>query len=349
MERANPLALERLALVLAGAGSKCRRLLEDVSSDEPALAVLDSKGAPGKALYLARKLSEEDTAQVLRRLAAAGWRWMIPGDPGYPSLLTDISDPPFGLFIRGEIGQGRLVTIVGSRKATSYGQQVARLLGEELARAGVIVVSGMARGVDSAAHEGALKGQGRTVAVWGTGPDEVYPAEHGGLAEAIAGSGALLTEYPPGTPPRRRHFPERNRILAGMAESVVVVEAAARSGALITARLAIDEGRDVLAVPGNIFSDLSVGPNALLRLGARPLLTPRDLFDQFGAPQGPAQACQDEPETGLLVFLGHGKKVAVDDLAAQAGVEVQEILTELLQLELSGKVERLADGRYSRT
>ena len=172
--------------------------------------------------------------------------------------MRAISDPPLGLFVRGQLTDKPAVTIVGSRKASPYGRQVARLLGEELGRAGVVVVSGMARGVDKAAHEGALAVGGSSWAVWGTGPDRVYPPEHGALAEELATCGALLTEYPPGTPPRRHHFPERNRILAGVARAVVVVEAAARSGALVTARLGLEEGREVLAVPGNIFSELSV-------------------------------------------------------------------------------------------
>ncbi len=164
---------------------------------------------------------------------------------------------------------------MGARRATAYGREVAEYLGRELAAAGVAVVSGMARGVDAAAHRGALAGGGRTVAVWGAGPDRVYPPEHAELAEEIAAPGCLLTEYPPGAPPLAHHFPERNRLIAGLAEAVVVVEADERSGALITARLALDEGREVLAVPGSVFSRLSAGPNGLLRAGAAPVLSRR--------------------------------------------------------------------------
>jgi DNA processing protein len=175
----------------------------------------------------------------------------------------------------------------------------------------------------------------------------VYPAEHRALADRLAASGALLTEYPPGTPPRRHHFPERNRILAGVADAVVVVEAAARSGALVTARLALEEGREVLAVPGNIFSELSIGPNTLLRVGARPLLTPRDLFDAVG--ESPAQAGSIIPEDGLLKLIPMAEALTADEIAARSGAPVEEVLAGLLRLELSGDLQRESDGRYLRT
>jgi DNA processing protein len=271
---------------------------------------------------------------------------LIPGDDQYPGLLAATSDPPLGLFVRGRLDDRPAVAIVGSRKATPYGLQVARLLGEELGNAGVVVVSGMARGVDEAAHRGTLAAGGRSWAVWGTGPDRIYPPEHGKLAEELAARGALITEYPPGTPPRRHHFPERNRILSGLVQAVVVVEAAARSGALITARLAMEEGREVLAVPGNIFSELSVGPNTLLRVGARPLLTPRDLFDAIGC-QPPA-ATEPFPDQGLLRVIGAGEALTADEIAARTESAVGEVLGDLLALELAGEISRLFDGRYSR-
>jgi DNA processing protein len=175
----------------------------------------------------------------------------------------------------------------------------------------------------------------------------VYPAEHRPLAERLAASGALLTEYPPGTPPRRHHFPERNRILAGVASAVVVVEAAARSGALVTARLGLEEGREVLAVPGNIFSELSIGPNTLLRVGARPLLTPRDLFDAVG--ESPSRGVNTGTESGLLKFVPMAEALTADEIAARSGAPVGEVLAELLRLELSGDLQRESDGRYQRT
>jgi DNA processing protein len=336
----------RLGLVLAGGGARARRMVSAAPGGEPLLAALASCGAPRALLDTATQLAAAEAETVIGRTAAAGWRWTIPGDEDYPELLEATSDPPLGLFVRGRLDRGPTVAIVGSRKATPYGLQVTRLLGEELGTAGVIVVSGMARGVDQAAHRGALAAGGRSWAVWGTGPDRVYPPEHGRLAEEIAEGGALITEYPPGTPPRKQHFPERNRILAGVAQVVVVVEAAARSGALITARLAIEEGREVMAVPGNIFSELSVGPNTLLRVGARPLLTPRDLFDAIGCE--PAAGATAAPNHGLLRFILAGEALTVDEIADRAGRSVAEVLGDLLALELAGEMSCSADGRYSR-
>lgn len=307
---------------------------------------LGAAGAPSAVLQTARNLADSEAGTVLDRITRAGWRWVIPGDEEYPPLLNASSDPPLGLFVRGTLQAGDAVAIVGSRRATPYGRQVARLLGEELGTAGVVVVSGMARGVDEAAHRGALSKGGRSWAVWGTGPDRVYPREHGELAEALSECGALITEYPPGTPPRRHHFPERNRIIAGLARAVVVVEAAARSGALITARLAMEEGREVLAVPGNIFSKVSVGPNTLLRVGARPLLTPRDLFDAID--REPPTGSKDDADHGLLRHLAAGESLTADEIADRAGVEIAVVLKDLLDHELAGEVAREPDGRFAR-
>jgi DNA processing protein len=336
----------RLGLVLACGGARIRRLAAEADRGTPLFETLSARGAPKAVLDAASRLAGEEARTVVDTIQSAGWRWIVPTDDDYPKLLTASSDPPLGLFVRGVLEDRVAVAIVGSRKATPYGRQVARLLGEELGRAGVIVVSGMARGVDGAAHRGALDVGGQSWAVWGAGPDRVYPAEHGKLAEELAQSGALITEYPPGTPPRRHHFPERNRILAGLSKAVVVVEAAARSGALITARLAIEEGRDVLAVPGNIFSELSVGPNTLLRVGARPLLTPRDLFDAIGCEPGISEGAG--PDRGLLTCLGAGEALTVDEIAERAGIAVAEALGDLLALELAGDIVRGADGCYSR-
>jgi DNA processing protein len=336
----------RLGLVLAGGGSRIRRLVTDVTGSDLLSAALADAGAPRALLDTARNLAAAEARTVLDRVTKAGWRWVVPGDDEYPGLLEATSDPPLGLFVRGDLENHPAVAIVGSRKATPYGLQVARLLGEELGSAGVVVVSGMARGVDEAAHRGAMCSGGRSWAVWGTGPDRIYPPEHGELAEELAATGALITEYPPGTPPRRHHFPERNRILAGLVRAVVVVEAAARSGALITARLAMEEGREVLAVPGNILSKLSVGPNTLLRVGARPLLTPRDVFDAIGC-EPPTEA-GTTIDQGLLKFIGAGESLTADEIADRAGIEVAEVQGDLLAHELAGEISRGVDGRFAR-
>jgi len=341
-------SLQRLALLLAGAGPRVRRLLDSSGGDREPFAQLARRGVPAVVIRTARRLARREAVDLLDRADGAGWRWLVPGDAGFPELLRTISDPPFGLFVKGSLSHRPGVAVVGSRAATPYGRQVARLLGEELARARVVVVSGMARGVDAAAHEGALRVNGETWAVWGTGPDRIYPPEHGELASEIARVGALLTEYPPGTPPRRHHFPQRNRLIAGLATATVVVEAAARSGALGTARIALDEGREVLAVPGSIFSERSVGPNTLLRLGARPLLIPADVIEVVGGGELPAPQPGDDGQEGLLAHLPAGEARTSDELAAAAGVQVAEVLAVLLEMEVEGRLERLPDGRYLR-
>ncbi len=331
----------RLALLLAGGGRKTRQLIGGDAADD------GNRWATAPAAFKTEvaRLLDDEVPRVLAWVKREGWRWLVPGDADYPCCLDNTSDPPLGLFVRGELRSAPVVAVVGSRRATTYGRQVARTLGEELARAGVVVASGMARGVDAAAHEGALAAGGPTWAVWGAGPDHIYPPEHRELARAIFGSGALITEYLPGTPPRPHHFPERNRVLAGLAQAVVVVEAAARSGALITARLAVDEGREVLAVPGSILSDLSVGPNALLRLGARPMLTPRDVFEAIGhtPPDVAGGSATTHP---LLAHLPAGQRATIDELVTRTGLAVSEIHTALLELELGGVVERAHDGSY---
>lgn len=338
--------LFRLGLLLAGGGAAVRRTVAAVAPESSLEASLSAGGVGSAVVEAGRSLARTEARTVRDRAAAAGWRWLVPIDAEYPKSLSAMVDPPLGLFVCGRLTDAPAVAIVGSRKATPYGRQVARLLGEELAHAGVVVVSGMARGVDAEAHRGALEAGGVSWAVWGTGPDTVYPAEHAELAAELAVDGALLTEYPPGTPPRKHHFPERNRILAGLTRATVVVEAAARSGALITARLAMEEGREVLAVPGNIFSELSVGPNTLLRVGARPLLTPRDLFDAIGVPP-PAAAAGNRSAAGS--WVAEGEALTVDEIAARAGVPVAEVVARLLDLELSGDLTRLSDGRYMQT
>jgi DNA processing protein len=308
-------AHERLALLLAGGGSRCRRWVAEAGAEGPLFDGLLERGVPRALVRSARPLIAAEVPAVIDRVERAGWRWIVPADDEFPDLLAATADPPLGLFVRGRLESGRRVTVVGSRRATAYGRQVARLL--------------------------------ETWAVWGTGPDRVYPPEHRRLAEDIAGHGALLTEYPPGTPPRKHHFPERNRLLAGVADAVVVVEAAARSGALVTARLAVDEGREVFAVPGSIFSDLSIGPNTLLRLGARPLLNPNDVLQLLEVSSRPAA---EQPVVGgdaLRRLLKAGETVTADELAARAERPVAEVLQQLLQWELEGLVQRQSDGRYS--
>lgn len=302
--------------------------------------------APAALKTEVARVLDDEVPRVLAWAKRNGWRWLVPGDRDYPAALQHTADPPLGLFVRGTLRSAPVVAVVGSRRATSTGVQVARTFGLELARAGVVVASGMARGIDAAAHQGALEAGGPTWAVWGTGPDRVYPPEHRELAGAIGAAGAVITEYLPGTGPRKHQFPERNRILAGVSHAVVVVEAAARSGALITARLAVDEGREVLAVPGSVLSEVSAGPNTLLKLGARPALTPRDVLEAIGSE--PAAEPAATPHHPVLEHLVAGSALSTDELAVRSGLTLPEVHAALLDLELRGDVERLADGRFRR-
>ncbi len=339
MDHIPPEAAQRLALVVAGGGARIRRAVAALPAGREPFA------AAGGALAAARDALAAEVPRILEAVAARGWRWTVPGMDGYPATLGELSDPPLGLFVVGRVPSEAAVAVVGSRRATAYGLQVAEMLGRELGRAGVPVISGMARGVDGAAHRGCLEGGGRTVAVWGTGPDRVYPAEHRRLAEAIRERGALVTEFLPGTTPRRHHFPQRNRIIAGLARATVVVEAGARSGALVTARLALEEGREVFAVPGSILSGQSVGPNTLLGLGARPLLSPAGLLEELGVERRVDRAGPDDPLAG---GLPPGEALGVDEIAARAGLGVDRVGALLVELEVEGVVERLGDGRYRR-
>jgi DNA processing protein len=202
-------------------------------------------------------------------------------DPRYPPLLNEITDPPPRLFVAGRVPDGPMIAIVGSRRATPYGQRAAHRLGRELSEAGVVVVSGLARGVDAEAHRGALEGPTATVAVMATGLDRIYPPEHAELATMIARTGALITEAEEGTLPLPGYFPVRNRIISGLSRGVVVVEAAEQSGALITARMALEQGRDVFCVPGSIENPLTVGSHQLIKDGAKLVQTVEDVLDEF--------------------------------------------------------------------
>lgn len=280
--------------------------------------------------------------------ARAGFSWYPTSEPSFPQPLRALSDPPLGLFLKGRWPTGPTVAIVGSRRASAYGKEVAQYLGRELARAGVWVVSGMARGVDAAAHRGALEGGGFTVAVWGSGCDRVYPPEHAELAVAIGERGGIVTEYPPGTPPRRENFPERNRLIAGLSQILVVVEADPRSGALLSAKLALEEGREVMAVPGSVFSPLSAGPNGLLRAGAAPVLCAQDILDALSLPATAPPPAVHKDQQGLLRFFPPGLALTVDELASRCGKSVPELLPELISLELEGTLAKDPDGRYRR-
>ena len=281
-----------------------------------------------------------DDAGYLAALKAKGVRWLARSDPSFPSLLGAIHDPPAGLFVRGAteidlLGRAA-VGIVGARSCSPYGAQIARMLGRELAAAGLVVVSGLARGIDGEAHRGALEAGGTTVAVLGCGIDRDYPASHRELAARIRATGLAVSEYAPGVEPAPWRFPARNRVIAGLCAATVVVEARERSGALITADLALEEGRDVLAVPGEITAALSKGTNDLLRLGATPLTESRDVLELYGlAPVAAAPVDLSEPADTVLVRLRDGPASA-DELARATGLEAGALASALTELELAG-------------
>jgi DNA processing protein len=309
---------------------------------------------------------------TLEWLAQPGHRVLALGEPGYPELLARIPDPPLLLYIRGQaqLLAGPCLAIVGSRNASVQGRANALAFAEALSGAGLCIVSGLALGIDAAAHEGALRRCGGTVAVVGTGPDLAYPARNRALSERIAQEGCIVSEYPIGTPPIPGNFPKRNRIISGLATGVLVVEAAAQSGSLITARQAAEQGRDVFAIPGSIHASLAKGCHMLIREGAKLVDTARDVLEALAlSPLLALQAARlphadisltdikidNIPESGsgmqaesaLLDALGHDP-VEVDALQARLGWSIGEMSACLLVLELAGRVERLPGGVVQR-
>lgn len=284
------------------------------------------------------------------------------GDAAYPPGLLDIDDPPLMLFAMGTLArqwqdgrfEGQRLAVVGSRNPTPQGEANARQFARTLAGCGICVVSGLALGIDGAAHAGALDGGGQTIAVVGTGLDRVYPKRHLALAHRIAGQGALLSEFPLGTPPLNHHFPQRNRIIAGLARATLVVEANLQSGSLITARLAAEQGKEVLAIPGSIHSPQSRGCHALISQGARLVGSVQDVLDelQWSAPaQVVPQDAPAEPPEGrehpLLQALGY-EPMTLDDLQQRCGWPTDRLQAELLTLELDGLLVRRPGGLLQR-
>jgi DNA processing protein len=270
-------------------------------------------------------------------------------DSSFPRLLGAIHDPPPQLFVRGdgelELLSRAAVAIVGARACSAYGRSVTRSLSRELAAAGLVIVSGMARGIDGEAHRGALDAGGPTVAVLGCGVDRDYPAAHAELARRICERGLVVSEYEPGIEPAPWRFPARNRIIAGLCEATMVVEARERSGALITTDFALEEGRDVFAVPGEITSLLSAGTNALLRLGAIPATCAGDVLELFGLlPVEESHADLGATAQSVLELLGEGPRTA-DEIAHATSIDPAPLSASLMELELAGRV-MLEDGVY---
>ena len=282
------------------------------------------------------------------------------GDLRFPAALDAIHDPPATIFVKGNLDALQMpsVAIVGSRAASPYALEVARRLGAGLARYNLAVVSGLARGVDSAAHRGALEADGVTVAVFGCGVDIVYQAEHRALAARISERGALVSEFPVGTPPRREHFPQRNRIISGLSLAVVIVEAAEGSGSLITADFALEQGRTVLAVPGNVLGGRNYGAHALLRDGAKLVECVDDILEELpaglraegsGLAEGKGSNGLSLPsQDPVLRSMDEGDSYDLDEISERSGVDRMKLLPRLIELELAGAVRRVDGGRFVR-
>ncbi len=292
-----------------------------------------------------------DIDRMIKEWEEKGIRLCMRGDEEYPSNLTEIFDPPSLLYYRGTIPKSKLaIGIVGARRSTTYGRQAARKIASELASSGVIVVSGAARGIDTASHLGALE-NGKTIAVLGCGVDVVYPPENGKLLADIAENGAVISEYPPGTPPVQGHFPARNRIISGISDGILVVEAAEKSGALITATYAMEEGRDVFAVPGSIFSTVSVGTNRLIQDGVKPITCGQDILDEYqmSIPQQEVEKIPLTKEENMVhTALQYDYAMGTEELAMETNLDVRQIALVVLQLMLRGLVKEESAQRYIR-
>ncbi len=344
-----------------------RGQLEKVLGNNPGAVTAILDGPDLKALE--RELAWLDEEQDRHHLIT----WC---DPDYPPLLREIPDPPIMFYVHGDrslLSRPQLA-IVGSRNPTPAGGENAQAFAEALAGAGLTITSGLALGIDGAAHRGALASGGTTLAVVGTGLDRVYPARHRELAHRIVEQGALVSEFPLGTPPRAENFPIRNRLISGLSLGTLVVEAAVQSGSLITARLAAEQGREVFAIPGSIHSPLSRGCHALIRQGAKLVETAQDIIEELGplarltavrgVGDGPVLSGKDTPPatgdmgasppeldpalSGLLECLGYDP-VSVDGLVERSGLTAEAVSSMLLQLELHGHVTACPGGKYLRT
>ncbi len=292
-------------------------------------------------------------ADAIRRAHTASIAAIPWSDAAYPPALTTIVDPPPVLWSRGrpDVLSAPSVAIVGSRAASPYGLAVAEQLAADLAASGVVIVSGLARGVDSAAHRGALSTGGRTVAVLGSGADVIYPAEHKALAAAIDQTGAVVSELVPGTAPQQWFFPLRNRIISGLSRAVVVIEASEKSGSLITARCALDQGRDVLAVPGNVLTGRSRGAHALLKDGAKIVESADDILEELGMAPSVRSSGATVPVRGrdpIIDSMAPGEASDLDEISERSGLNSSRLLPRLFELEMQGLVRRVGGGRFMR-
>jgi len=353
------LRLERCA----GIGPRTASALLDVFGSPDAVFAADFAALAAHVNPAQARALLQPPADTTRRLLDATLAWLdrpghgvlALGEPGYPELLSHIPDPPLLLYIRGDarLLDGPCLAIVGSRNASVQGRANATAFAEALSGAGLCIVSGLALGIDAAAHRGGLGGPSSTVAVLGTGIDVVYPQRNAELAAEIARRGLLLSEFPLGTAAVAHNFPRRNRLISGLARGCLVVEAAVASGSLITARLAADQGREVFAIPGSIHSPLSKGCHLLIKSGAKLVDSADDVLAELSGfrPSGRASTAEpraaSQPATGLLAVMGHDP-VDVDVLCERAGLSAEQVASQLLRLELEGRVTALPGGLYQR-
>ncbi len=330
--------------------------------------LLKVEGVTEKTAKKIIKMNPEKRAdKMLNEVERGGMRLLTMYDASFPPLLKEIYDPPAVMYLKGEFKDDACLGVVGTRHPTPYGKLAAQEIGKTLASLGISVVSGLARGIDTEAHKAALDSGGRTIAVLGCGLNRIYPGENKKLAKKITESGALLSEFPPDTPPLAENFPRRNRIISGLSEAVVVVEAAERSGALITANYALNQGRDVLAVPGNVTSEKSAGTNNLIREGATPVVGFSNIADQLperlkarinelyqeanrrSFPQKNPEEYDmglDEEERKVFSLLSVDHPMHIDKIADRSLVRMSKLLGSILSLEMKGLVEHLPGNHY---
>ncbi len=308
----------------------------------------------GTASMIRKGCDGDKARQTAARIIQLGWAVLFPDDPEYPHLLFETIDRPVVLFRLGEPDrpENKMIAIVGTRHATERNRRFTYKLASDLAAAGVTVISGMAEGIDSSAHRGALESGGRTVAIWGTSLDILYPPSNKSLASEIRQLGAIYSEYLPDTRPDKTTFPDRNRIISGMSEAVIVVQAGRKSGALITASCALDQGRDIFAVPGSPDDKDSYGCNNLIKKGATLLTTVDDIFEQLPRLKGEITACRfksmpdmSDAERTMVSFLAEGPQ-QIDQLSRKAELPINELLGFMLALEMKGVVQELSGKRF---
>jgi DNA processing protein len=363
METENTISWLSLALTPGISAYNFRALIDSFDSLEQIQAAshiaLSSKSgiSADAAMSLSTGSSQKVAEQELQKLEKIGASILPYSSPTYPELLRQLPDPPILFQVLGEIvEQDQLcVSIVGSRKCSAYGTQVAHRLAGDLAERGITIVSGMAHGIDQAAHNGALAAGGRTVAVIGSGLGNIYPSNSSRLVERIVASGAVVSEFPYNTPPTKGTFPQRNRIVSGISPITLVIEAAERSGALITSRLALEQGRDLLAVPGPIYEPRSFGSNYLIKSGAKLVQTAQDVIDElpehlFTLLEQAAEKRQpgslSEEQTAIISLLSVDRPMHVDIIAAHSGFNLAKLAQLLLELEMDMVVKQLPGSEY---